>query len=177
MPTQPLSTTHLSALSALPVKEAEYIQLPPLPRITGLAEWQQIVRDNFGAASGRPIKAYEFLCAAEQPDATYEALADSGGSESMDCQLAAALKQILNHDLRLQIKTLTQQEHVAKRILKGRQIYWYILQRFKVTDVDDDIHDFDRIRRPRMHDDNLHRCIIADWHGLLHAARSPRSGS
>ena len=39
-----------------------------------------------------------------------------------------------------------------------------------ITDVDDDIHDFDRIRRLRMYDDDLQR-FIADWDGLLLASR------
>ena len=87
-----------------------------------------MVRDNFGSASGRPVKAYVFIGIAEQPAITYDELHDSGDFESIDCKLAAALKGVLNHDLRYQIKNLTAKEHAAGRMLKGRQIYWHILQ-------------------------------------------------
>ena len=50
--------------------------------------------------------------------------------------------------------------------MKGRQIYWHILQDYKVTDVYDDIHDFQRLMRLHMHEDNLQR-FMADWDGLL----------
>eukprot|EP00959_Pyramimonas_sp_CCMP1952_P395048 8277141-Pyramimonas_sp.AAC.1 len=51
-------------------------------------------------------------------------------------------------------------------MLKGRQIYWHILQSYKVTKVDDDLHDFERLKELRMRDDDLQR-FITDWGALL----------
>eukprot|EP00959_Pyramimonas_sp_CCMP1952_P278383 5820035-Pyramimonas_sp.AAC.1 len=51
-------------------------------------------------------------------------------------------------------------------MLKGRQIYWHILQSYKVTAVDDDLHDFERLKELRMRDDDLQR-FITDWGALL----------
>eukprot|EP00959_Pyramimonas_sp_CCMP1952_P436705 9144210-Pyramimonas_sp.AAC.1 len=51
-------------------------------------------------------------------------------------------------------------------MLKGRQIYWHILQSYKVTEVDDDLHDFERLKELRMIDEGLQR-FITDWDALL----------
>ena len=51
-------------------------------------------------------------------------------------------------------------------MLKGRQIYWHILQSYKVTEVDDDLHDFERPKELRMRDEGLQR-FITDWDALL----------
>eukprot|EP00959_Pyramimonas_sp_CCMP1952_P011000 230374-Pyramimonas_sp.AAC.1 len=51
-------------------------------------------------------------------------------------------------------------------MLKGRQIYWHILQSYKVTDVDDDLHDFERLKKLRMRDEDLQR-FITGWDALL----------
>ena len=115
-----------TGVSPIKVREADAVKVPALPRITGLAEWQQLVRDYSGSASRRPTAAFHFLSAAEQPDATYEALADSGDFESMDSKFAAALGEILNSSLRLKVKYLKNAEHKQGRLLKGRQIYWLI---------------------------------------------------
>eukprot|EP00959_Pyramimonas_sp_CCMP1952_P400819 8398841-Pyramimonas_sp.AAC.1 len=51
-------------------------------------------------------------------------------------------------------------------MLKGRQIYWHIPQPYKVTEVDDDLHDFERLEELRMRDEDLQR-FITDWDALL----------
>eukprot|EP00959_Pyramimonas_sp_CCMP1952_P434576 9099707-Pyramimonas_sp.AAC.1 len=51
-------------------------------------------------------------------------------------------------------------------MLKGRQIYWHILLSYKVTEVDDDLHDSERLKELRMRYDDLQR-FITDWDALL----------
>eukprot|EP00959_Pyramimonas_sp_CCMP1952_P045971 960375-Pyramimonas_sp.AAC.1 len=64
------------------------------------------------------------------------------------------------------------QEHKAGRVLKGRHIYWTILQPYKVTDVDDMMHDFKRPQLIRMRGDDLQRFIL-DWDNLLLGCLGP----
>ena len=105
----PLPTQTFAQYSdtSTPVKEAETVRFLPLPRITGLDEWCQTLRENFGTASGRPAQACKYLCIAEDPTMTYDDLSDSGDFESIDCKLAAALKNILTNDLRQIIKNFS----------------------------------------------------------------------
>ena len=150
------------------------MRVPILPRINQVLEWQQHVRKAFGSASGRPSQAYKFICVAEKPGITMEDLQDSGDFESIDCKLAAALTEILNSELRQDIKLLENQEHKHGRMLKGRQIYWVILQSYKVTEAEDSIHDFERINALRMRDDDLAR-FLAEWDNLLLDLHEPPS--
>eukprot|EP00959_Pyramimonas_sp_CCMP1952_P028858 605468-Pyramimonas_sp.AAC.1 len=131
-----------------------------------------MVANNFCSTSGCPAKAYTFLCVTEQSAATYEDLQDSGDSESIDCKLAAGLTAGLTSELRYRIKNLTAQEHKAGRMLKGREIYWTILQSYKVTTADDTLHDFERLQLLRMRDDDLQRFIV-DWGNLCLECREP----
>eukprot|EP00959_Pyramimonas_sp_CCMP1952_P401272 8408206-Pyramimonas_sp.AAC.1 len=57
-------------------------------------------------------------------------------------------------------------------MLKGRQVYWTILQSYKATAVDDALHDFERLQLIRMRDDELQRFIV-DWDNLLLECREP----
>eukprot|EP00959_Pyramimonas_sp_CCMP1952_P117409 2454317-Pyramimonas_sp.AAC.1 len=131
-----------------------------------------MVRDNVGSASGRPAKACAFFCMAEQPGTTFEDLQNSGAFEGIDCEPAAGLSTVLDAEFRCIVKNLTVREHRAGRVLKGRQIYGAILQRYKVTDVDDAMRDFERLQRIRMRDDDLQR-FIEDWGNLLSECRCP----
>eukprot|EP00959_Pyramimonas_sp_CCMP1952_P092704 1939999-Pyramimonas_sp.AAC.1 len=67
-----------------------------MPCITQSQEWQHVVRNNCGSASGHPAKAFAFLCIAEQPTTSYDDLQDSGDFESIDCKLAAGLTAVFN---------------------------------------------------------------------------------
>eukprot|EP00959_Pyramimonas_sp_CCMP1952_P032174 675167-Pyramimonas_sp.AAC.1 len=52
------------------------------------------------------------------------------------------------------------------------QIYLTILHSYKVTDVDDTMHDFERVAPVRMRDDGLHRLIV-DQGDLYLECREP----
>ena len=94
-----------------PIKESDTIPLPNLPKITQVEEWKQQVRKSFIGASGRPELAYDYICKAEQPDITFEALYDSGDFGSLDSKFATALGKILNATLRLRIRHLETAAH------------------------------------------------------------------
>eukprot|EP00959_Pyramimonas_sp_CCMP1952_P111826 2338969-Pyramimonas_sp.AAC.1 len=51
-------------------------------------------------------------------------------------------------------------------MLKGRQIYGHILHSYKVTEVDDDLHDVERLKELRMRDADFQR-FNTDWNALL----------
>eukprot|EP00959_Pyramimonas_sp_CCMP1952_P032094 673675-Pyramimonas_sp.AAC.1 len=51
-------------------------------------------------------------------------------------------------------------------MLKGRQIYWHILQPYSVTGFDDDLQDFERLKELRMRGEDLPR-FTTDWDALL----------
>eukprot|EP00959_Pyramimonas_sp_CCMP1952_P346499 7257441-Pyramimonas_sp.AAC.1 len=143
------------------IQESDTARGPQVPRATQVQEWQQMVRDNIGSASGRLAKARAFLCVAVQPGTTSEDLQDSGGFESIDCELAAELSTVFNPELRYVMQNVKAQEHKAGRMSKGRQIYWAIPQRYKVTDVDDTARDFECLQLMRMRGDELQRFIVA----------------
>eukprot|EP00959_Pyramimonas_sp_CCMP1952_P229537 4799168-Pyramimonas_sp.AAC.1 len=58
-------------------------------------------------------------------------------------------------------------------MLKGRQIYWHILQSYKVTEVDDDLHDFERLEELRMRCDGLQRFVTDRGAFLLDCREAP----
>eukprot|EP00959_Pyramimonas_sp_CCMP1952_P072410 1512439-Pyramimonas_sp.AAC.1 len=59
------------------------------------------------------------------------------------------------------MRNIRAQEHTAGRMLKGRQIYWVVLQSYKVMDVDDTMRDFELLLLIRMRDDDLQQTIVA----------------
>eukprot|EP00959_Pyramimonas_sp_CCMP1952_P471319 9498223-Pyramimonas_sp.AAC.1 len=104
------------------IHASDTARIPQLPRAIQLLEWQHIVRENFGSASGRLAKACTFFCVAEQHDTTSEDLQDSSDFESINCKLAAGRSTVLNVELRHIMKNHKAQEHEASFMLTCRKI-------------------------------------------------------
>eukprot|EP00959_Pyramimonas_sp_CCMP1952_P041809 874307-Pyramimonas_sp.AAC.1 len=70
-----------------------------------------MARWSFCSASGRRANACTLFCVAENLDATFEGLLDSGDFESVDCRFAAGLSIGPTTGLRHRMGNLKAQEH------------------------------------------------------------------
>ena len=70
------------------------IKLPPLPATPQFDAWKIALRLEVVVASGRPQPAFNWITQTENPNTTFEEMADCGEFESLDCKLAAALGKI-----------------------------------------------------------------------------------
>ena len=69
------------------------MKLPALPDPQQYRAWRAAIRSEITAASGRGEEAFHWAMAAKRPAATFDALHDSGGFDSLDAKLASALQK------------------------------------------------------------------------------------
>ena len=78
-------------LSTSRVKEVDAVQGPGMPNPPQYRDWRATLRTDCTAASGRGEKAFLWVVKAESNDASFDALHDSEGLDSLDAKLASAL--------------------------------------------------------------------------------------
>ena len=91
--------------------------------------------------SGDPDRGYKWISKVEDitnPDD----LQDSEGRNLLDSKVAAAFSKILHGALGKQIQLLEEKAEADKRLLKGRQIAWYIKDYFKLDAEHGEVLDF-----------------------------------
>ena len=69
------------------------MKVPPMPAITGLRRWLQLVRESVSSASSKPDAAFHWILAVES--STWEHLQDTEMFDTLDAKLHAALTNVL----------------------------------------------------------------------------------
>ena len=108
-------------------------------------------------------------------DNSIDDFADSGPFPTWDAKIAAAFAKIITGDLARRVQLLEEKmfrEH--QRILKGRQIWWLILQDFKVSGIDEQVIDQADLHAITLHNDNLAK-FMHDWEYVLQGIANPPS--
>ena len=83
------------------MKEADSVKIPALPKTAAqFLAWQNCVRDNVVSASGRSLKAYQWILEVEDPSISYDQLAFPGSRwETLDDKIRSAVSAQLTGEL------------------------------------------------------------------------------
>ena len=117
------------------MKEADFIELPPMPDVGGFSKLRMSLRENVAAASTAPEQVFKWIQAVEHYGMTCEKLQDSEGFVSLDIKLCAALTKKITGDVPRTIQLLKKRYAREGRLLKGRQYLWHVYRYFATDDV------------------------------------------
>ena len=123
------------------------------------------VKKEVAKASGIPDKGYAWISKVEDIEDP-EHLQVSEGKQLLDAKVAAGLSKILHGDLAKQIQLLEEKAEAEKRLLKGRQIAWYIKDYFRINADQGAVLDFSDLIAVRMQGSDIKR-YLHDWESVL----------
>ena len=142
------------------------IKLGPIPTAGKYRDWRERLMENVATASLRPTEAFQWIH--EVSDAAdIHALADSGkgteGSwEQLDSALLEALQIPKHGEIERQLKLLKKElkdRHGRPLLINGRQVLKVIDEFMKLTDLDTDILEVERLRKVKMINNDLKRYV------------------
>ena len=144
------------------MKESDKVELDAIPTVPKFRSWKAHLRKAVAGASGRPNDAFIWICEIDEA-ATMEELGNSGDFETLDAKLADAFGRILHGELGRQIQIM--EDKVAKtqkQMLKGRQIAWFVFERFKLNEEHGYVLDFEDLFNLELKNSNT-RAFLNDW--------------
>ena len=117
-------------------KEADSIKIGQMPTPVQFQAWQDSLRHEVCAASGKRKIAFPWIFEAEDPNTTFEDLAEPGKDfETLDSKLSSALRKILTGPIGREITRLSTEEAKRnRRQMSGRQTLWMIYQEFQMEE-------------------------------------------
>ena len=147
-------------------KEAERIQVPPLPNSVNFLRWLRQVADEVASASPFADDAQRWIMSV-----LVTSFDDLGGIPPkftrLDMKLKAALKRIADHGiLATDIDTKTSELEKVDLILRGMQILWLIKEANKVDEKSAHLFGFNDMNKVRLIGDDL-AGMIATWEATL----------
>jgi len=119
-------------------KEADAITIEQGPGYNSLDMWKFNVCRAVGTGSKNPDEAFKWMRSVEQAT-TMQDLADPGKFSTLDAKLATALRPHVKRDLRRLVDIEEQNLAREDKMLKGRQLYWMIINDMKRTDDEERI--------------------------------------
>ena len=145
------------------VKEETWVTLPPQPKAGGVPQWRTETKKALGlAAKGHAEAALRWTAVADEicdSDMAEEeaqlALTDSGDFINLDIAFAKALWAIMKGHWVISIKTKSDDLQKINKVLKGRQLYWYIIKELKRSSFVDRQEAIDRFMKLELRNDNL----------------------
>ena len=148
------------------VKEADEVKIQSLPAVAMFRQWLDDVRDAVVAASGRSNSAFLWILRVEEPNMTFEQLADSGDFESLDMKLLLALQRRLSGGLQRKVASLKAEMAKKRQMLNGRQVLHIIIQWYAVTEVTGAVYDLTHLLETKMKNNNLD-LFMHEWNMVL----------
>ena len=126
-------------------KESDSCHFNYQPKVHNSRPWWLSIKKEVAKVSGDPDRGYKWISRVDDitnPDD----LQDSEGRNLLDSKVAAAFSKILHGALGKQIQLL----EADKRLLKGRQIAWYIKDYFKLNAEHGEVLDFADLNAVKM---------------------------
>ena len=119
------------------------------------------------SGSGRPAACSIWIGTCETA-ATMEQLGDSEEFPSWDAKFGFGLTKICKGEFlrRLQVHEERAALMTPPRMIKGRQIFWPILQRFKLSDIDHALQEFKDLTKVELKGVSL-VAFLHDWEYVL----------
>ena len=144
-------------------KEAETIKIAQLPNPIQFQAWQDSVRHEIAAASGRHRQAFPWILRVEDPEVSFEDLAEPEEFESLDAKLSAALRKVTTGALGRKITRLSNEDARKRgRLMSGRQTLWMIYQDFRMDERQVGLFSLEELFKVTLAGDNLVK-FLEDW--------------
>ena len=96
-------------------KEADKVDVPPLPTAPQFYDWKSKVAENSTAAAGTGNEAFVYIL----------------DKVSIEAKLSVALQKVLTGTLRQEVQRVCDQQRVLKRLVGGRWKLWIIHKYFQ----------------------------------------------
>ena len=149
-------------------KEADSINLQPLPRAPNFRAWKLASRSEIASASGDPQTAFTWILKVDKPGASIDVLEDSESLPTLDAKLAAAITRIAQGDLGNRINLLMERKAKAGKMVTCRQMLFLVYEQYRISEVDGALLGLEDIMLVRLHNDDL-RNFLYDWENVLAA--------
>ena len=91
---------------------------------------------------------------------------ESEGKQPLDAKVAAGFAKILHGDLAKQVQLLEEKAEAGKKLLKGRQISWYIKDHFRINADQGAVIDFSDLISVTLQNHDIKR-FLHDWESVL----------
>ena len=163
--------------SSKKVKEADSVKIPALPKTAAqFLAWQNCVRDNVVSASGRSLKAYQWILEVEDPSFSYDRLALPGSRwETLDDKIRSAVSAQLTGELGREVTRAQGAERVQhKRPLRGRQMLRLVYGFYETKQSLSQVFGLTDLLRVHLVGDNL-EAFINSWLHVLDNLKNPTS--
>ncbi len=147
-------------------KEADKIELCPLPSASGFANWMIQSSRRVANATHRSDDALPWVLAVQKPGATFESLADSGAFSTLDGKLFIALEEKIKPPLSHKVQLIQRELSGRDLLMKGRQLLWMICQHFKVSSTDARMNDYRLFHALAMRNNSL-ALFVHEWDQCL----------
>ena len=149
------------------VKEAEKCVLDDWPSALKYRLWLLAQKKKIATGSGRPQACFIWIGKVTTAQ-TMEELEDSEDFPTWDAKLAVGAQDICKGEFyrRIQVMDERAAREEPPRMLKGRQILWLIVQKFKRDEVDGSMQDITDLQNVELKGDNLH-AFLNDWDYVL----------
>ena len=147
-------------------KEADKVNIPPLPKAPQFRSWKLAVRDEIAGASGDPDSGFTWIYQVESPGIKIDDLANSGDFASLDAKLAAGIARVAQGDLGRAISTAKERLALKGIFMKGRQALKMIYDHYRISETEGSLLELQDLLRVSLKGDNL-RAFIGDWEHVL----------
>jgi hypothetical protein len=114
------------------VKEAEICHFNAQPTVHTFRQWWLHMKKEVAKASGGPDIGYAWISKVEITEDP-EDLQESDGKRLLDAKVAVGFAKVLHGDLAKQVQLFKEKAEACKKLLKGRQISWYIKDYFRIN--------------------------------------------
>jgi hypothetical protein len=151
-------------------READKINLLPMPTIATFRSWKIALRNEVAGASGDPDNGFKWITEVEGQGANLAHLYESAPFHTLDAKLAASLTKIMTGEFARQIYILMEESASRGKFLKGRQILLLLYQHYQISEVDGQMLDFQDLLAVHMVGEELRR-FMNDWEMTLTGMR------
>ena len=147
------------------VKEAENLVLPNLPKVENFRSWKTYVKKLIAYSSRNPKLCMLWLSQIDQAK-SYQELEDDGPFPSISAKMAMQLSKKCYGEFGRQITLLEEQLSREAYMLNGRQYFWLVCQRYRVSATAAQKLNRDHLFAVTCRNDNLVQ-FINDWNEAI----------
>jgi len=148
-------------------KEADKIEIKPMPQVAGFRAWKLALGGEVAGASGDPQRGFAWIMEVEMAGVPLRSLENSGLFPTLDAKLAAALSKAIHGEFARRVNVM-KEEHAKSRglMLTGRQILFLLYHHYRTTEADGEMLDLQDLMAVRLANDDL-RKFLNDWEMTL----------
>ena len=152
-------------------READSVKLLAFPKAgTSFDRWWDHALDSISASTSFCTDAYRWALECENPETTYESLADPGGFVRLDTMLLTALMECIpgdTHLLRQEVnRARREQRKDQKRNITGRQVLQMIHKFFAMDKFDKEMTDTARLNKMSVQNGDIQQ-FVYKWDEML----------